>query len=96
MNMEFSLFRKPKTVVGLDIGSSAVKAVELKQAGKSGFKVVAFASEPVPPDTIVDGAIVDGVAVADAIRRIFDTKRFKAKDVVASLSGNAVIVKKIA
>jgi type IV pilus assembly protein PilM len=50
----------------------------------------------VPPDTIVDGAIVDGVAVADAIRRIFDTKRFKAKDVVASLSGNAVIVKKSA
>ena len=94
--MEFSLFRKPKTVVGLDIGSSAVKAVELKPAGKTGYRVVAFASEPVPPDTIVDGAIVDGVAVADAIRRIFDTKRFKGKDVVASLSGNAVIVKKIA
>ena len=49
-----------------------------------------------PPDTIVDGAIIDGVAVADAIRRIFDTKRFKSDDVVASLSGNAVIVKKIA
>lgn len=94
--MDFSLFRKSKSVVGLDIGSSAVKAVELKPAGKSGFKVVAFASEPVPPDTIVDGAIVDGVAVADAIRRIFDTRRFKAKDVIASLSGNAVIVKKIA
>jgi type IV pilus assembly protein PilM len=58
--------------------------------------VAAFASEPVPPDTIVDGAIVDGVAVADAIRRIFDTKRFKARDVAVSLSGNAVIVKKIA
>jgi type IV pilus assembly protein PilM len=94
--MDFSLFRKPKAVVGLDIGSSAVKAVELKAAGNAAFKVVAFASEPVPPETIVDGAIVDGVAVADAIRRIFDTKRFKAKDVVASLSGNAVIVKKIA
>ena len=52
--------------------------------------------ESIPPDTIVDGAIIDAVAVADAIRRIFDTKRFKAKDVVASLSGNAVIVKKIA
>lgn len=94
--MDLSLFRKSKAVVGLDIGSSAVKAVELKSAGSAGFRVVAFASEPVPPDTIVDGAIVDGVAVADAIRRIFDTKRFKAKDVVASLSGNAVIVKKIA
>ena len=34
--------------------------------------------------------------MASAIRRIFESKRFKAKDVVASLSGNAVIVKKIA
>jgi type IV pilus assembly protein PilM len=94
--MELSFFRKPKSVVGLDIGSSAVKAVELKPAGKGAYKVVAFATEPIPPDTIVDGAIVDGVAVADAIKRLFDTKRFKAKDVVVSLSGNAVIVKKIA
>jgi type IV pilus assembly protein PilM len=96
VTMELSFFRKPKSVVGLDIGSSAVKAVELKPAGKSGYKVVAFASEPIPPDTIVDGAIVDGAAVADAIKRLFDSKRFKAKDVVVSLSGNAVIVKKIA
>lgn len=85
---------KSKAVVGLDIGSSAVKAVELKPAGKS-FKVAAFATEPVPPDSIVDGAIIDGGAVADAIRRLFESKAFKAKEVAASLSGNAVIVKKI-
>ena len=42
---------KSKAVVGLDIGSSAVKAVELKAVGK-GFKVVAFAMEPVPPITV--------------------------------------------
>ena len=48
-----------------------------------------------PPDSIVDGAIIDGGAVAAAIRRIFDRKTFKTKDVAASLSGNAVIVKKI-
>jgi type IV pilus assembly protein PilM len=80
--------------VGLDIGSSAVKAVELRPNGK-GFKVGAVAIEPVPPDSIVDGAIIDGGAVAAAIRRIFDRKTFKTKDVAASLSGNAVIVKKI-
>ena len=85
---------KAKSVVGLDIGSSAVKAVELKPSGKS-FKVSAFATEPVPPDSIVDGAIIDGTAVADAIRRVFENKAFKTKDVAASLSGNAVIVKKI-
>ena len=88
-------FGKSKAVVGLDIGSSAVKAVELKAAGKT-FRVSAYAAEPVPPDSIVDGAIIDGGAVADAVRRLFANKRFKAKDVVASLSGNSVIVKKIA
>ncbi|BCS33860.1 pilus assembly protein PilM [Luteitalea sp. TBR-22] len=88
------LFRKQKPVVGLDIGSSAIKAVELKASGK-GWKVVAFGVEPLPPDTIVDGAIIDGTAVADAIRRLFDRLGIKNKEVAASLSGNAVIVKKI-
>ena len=86
--------RRPKSVVGLDIGSSAVKAVELRSAGK-GFRVAAFAVQPVPPDSIVDGAIIDGAAVADAIRRLFETKSFKTKQVAASISGNSVIVKKI-
>jgi type IV pilus assembly protein PilM len=85
---------KSKAVVGLDIGSSAVKAVELKAVGKK-FKVSAFGIEPIPPDSIVDGAIIDGTAVADAIKRLFANKAFKTKDVAASLSGNAVIVKKI-
>jgi type IV pilus assembly protein PilM len=89
------VFRRTKAIVGLDIGSSAVKAVELKPAGK-GYRVAAFGAEPLPPDTIVDGAIIDSTAVADAIRRLFDAnKAFKSKDVCASLSGNAVIVKKI-
>ena len=90
----FGLGKASKPVVGLDIGSSAVKAVELKPAGK-GHKVVAFGSEPIPPDSIVDGAIIDSSAVADAIKRLFSNKAFKTKDVAASLSGNAVIVKKI-
>ena len=85
---------KAKVAVGLDIGSSAVKAIELKASGKS-YKVTAFGSEPIPPDSIVDGAIIDGTAVAEAIRRLFENKAFKSKDVAASLSGNAVIVKKI-
>src|SRR6476620_3420862 len=88
------VFRRAKSLVGLDIGSSAVKAVELKPAGKA-YKVSAFGSGPVPPDSIVDGAIMDGGAVAEAIRRLFDARGIKTKDVVASLSGNAVIVKKI-
>jgi type IV pilus assembly protein PilM len=91
----FGMFGKSRAVVGLDIGSSAVKAVELKAAGK-GYRVAAFGAEPVPADAIVDGAIIDAGAVADAIRAVFDkNKAFKSRDVCASLSGNAVIVKKI-
>jgi type IV pilus assembly protein PilM len=88
------LFRRSTSLVGLDIGSSAVKAIELKPAGK-GYRVAAVGVEPVPPDSIVDGAIIDSAAVADAVRRLFTNKQFKAKDVAASLSGNSVIVKKI-
>jgi type IV pilus assembly protein PilM len=86
--------RRPKSLVGLDLGSSAVKAIELKPAGKS-YKVSAYGSEPIPPDSIVDGAIVDAAAVVSAIRRLFESRNIKTKEVAASLSGNAVIVKKI-
>src|SRR3954464_8551871 len=74
--------------------SSPVKAVELKSSGKT-YKVTGFGTEPLPPDSIVDGAIIDGAAVADAIRRLFDGRAIKTREVAASLSGNAVIVKKI-
>jgi type IV pilus assembly protein PilM len=88
------MFRRTRAAVGLDIGSSTIKAVELKPSGK-GFRVAAFASEPLPRDAIVDGAIIDAAVVADAIRRVFDAAGIKTREVAASLSGNAVIVKKI-
>jgi type IV pilus assembly protein PilM len=88
------VFRRAKSLVGLDLGSSAVKAIELKPVG-NGYKVVAFGSEPLPPESIVDGAIVDGAAVVAAVRRLFESRRIRTREVAASLSGSAVIVKKI-
>ena len=88
------MFGRSKSLVGLDIGSSAVKAIELKPAGKA-YKVAAFGSQSISPDSIVDGAIIDGTAVSDAIRRLFGGLKVSTKEVAASLSGNAVIVKKI-
>jgi type IV pilus assembly protein PilM len=86
--------RRAKSLVGLDLGSSAVKAVELKQVGTA-YKVVAYGSEPIPAAGIVDGTIVDTAAVAAAVKRLFDHRGIKTNEVAASLSGNAVIVKKI-
>ena len=87
------LFGKKKGLVGLDIGSSAVKAVELKAGGKGAeFQLVNIGIEALPPEAIVDGAIMDSGAVIDAIQRIFASQKIKTADVATSVSGNAVIV----
>ena len=85
-----------KGLVGLDIGSSAVKAVELKASGKSGeHQLVNIGLELLSPEAIVDGAIMDAGSVIDAIQRVFTGQKIKTADVATSVSGNAVIVKKI-
>jgi type IV pilus assembly protein PilM len=92
-----ALFGKKKGLVGLDIGSSAVKAVELKSGGKGGdeFQLINIGMEPLPPEAIVDGAIMDSGAVIDAVQRLFQAQKIKTNEVATSVSGNAVIVKKI-
>ena len=92
-----ALFGKKKGLVGLDIGSSAIKAVELKASGKGGseYQLVNIGIEPLPPEAIVDGAIMDSGAVIDAIQRLFQAQKIKTTDVATGVSGNAVIVKKI-
>lgn len=92
-----ALFGKKKGLVGVDIGSSAIKIVELKAGGKGGaeYQLVNLGLEPLAPEAIVDGAIMDSGAVIDAIQRVFSAQHVKTADVATSVSGNAVIVKKI-
>ncbi len=86
--------KKQKPLVGLDIGSSAVKAVELKKT-KEGYELTSVGLEPLSPETVVDGAIIDALSVSSAIDRIYQSQRIKAKDVATSVSGHSVIIKKI-
>ncbi len=85
---------KSKQLVGLDIGSSSIKAVELKST-KAGYELVGFGMESLAPDTVVDGAIMDAPQVANAISKIFDLQRIKTKNVATSVSGHSVIVKRV-
>jgi Tfp pilus assembly PilM family ATPase len=91
------LFGKKKGLVGVDIGSSAVKAVELKVGGKGGdeYQLLNIGIEPLPAEAIVDGQIMDSGAVIDAIQRVFQESKIKTGEVATGVSGNAVIVKKI-
>ena len=89
------MFPVRKQFVGLDIGSSSVKAVVLKEQGKGSWALAHLGIEQLPPEVIVDGAIMDAPVVVDAIRRLFTKQKIKFKKVVISVSGHALIVKKI-
>ena len=83
-----------KNVVGLDIGSSSIKAVELTRSkGQIGVTHIGF--EPLASDIVVDSMIVDSGSVSSAISKIFADNTMKSKLVATSVSGHSVIVKKI-
>lgn len=87
-------FGKSKQLVGLDIGSSSVKAVELRQIGKE-IEVSKLGIEPLAPEILVDGAIVDTGQVSNSIAKIFSENKIKTKNVATAVSGHSVIVKKL-
>ena len=79
---------------GLDIGSSAVKVVELLEAG-DGYAVGALAVVPLPPDTIADGAIKDPPTVIAAIKDAVAKAGIRSRDAVIGICGRELIIKKI-
>jgi len=83
-----------RNCVGLDIGSSSIKMVQLKESS-DGIHLVNFGIELLPSETIVDGAIMNQAAVVEAIRRLRDSLRIRQKDVATAISGHSVIIKKI-
>ena len=87
------MFGKP-SIVGLDVGSSSIKAVELKRS-RNGLEVVHLGVEPLPADIVVDSMIVDSGTVSTAISKLFAESEIKSRAVATSVSGHSVIVKKI-
>jgi len=85
---------KSKLAVGLDIGSSSVKLVQLKEK-KGGYQLVAFGAAPLPPEAIVDGALMNSAAIVQAIQELVAQQKVKARDVAIGVRGHSVIIKKI-
>jgi type IV pilus assembly protein PilM len=83
-----------KSILGLDIGSSSVKAVEVAPRG-DGFDLLHLGVAPLPHDAIVEGAFLNASAIADAIREAIARSGSKAKHAAAAVAGHSVIVKKI-
>lgn len=92
MNIPF--FSGNNLVVGLDIGSHAVKVCQLKKSGDS-YSVVALGSALLPEGAVDDGTLNDPEAVGKIISGLLKNLKITNKKVGFSISGYSVIVKKI-
>lgn len=82
-------------LVGVDIGSSSIKLCLLKDVrGKR--TLVKFGFYPLPPQTIVDGHVMNSSAVVEGLNNLFSRHKIKRKDVSMAVSGHAVIIKRMA
>ena len=81
--------------LGLDIGSHSIKAVELRASRGGAWKLHRMGIHKLPPETIVDGAIMNSSAIVEGIRELITRQKIKARDVITSVSGHSVIIKKV-
>lgn len=97
MRFDISALFNPKarSLLGLDISSSAVKLVELTANGKDGYRVERYAIEVLPKDAVSDGNIANLDGVVEAVRRAWKRLGTSTRNVAMALPGAAVITKKI-
>jgi type IV pilus assembly protein PilM len=86
--------KKHRTSVGIDVGSYAVKAVEMKET-PSGNQIVNIGVKKLLPGAIVDGEPMDREAVVSALREIYEETGIENQEVASAICGRSVIIKKI-
>ncbi|CAB4862273.1 unannotated protein [freshwater metagenome] len=83
-----------KTAIGLDIGTTGVRAAELS-FGKNGITLEKFGQVELAPGCVRDGEVVDVEAVATAIKRLWAHTKFSSKEVVIGVANGKVIVRQV-
>ena len=96
MDFDFSILNpKARSLVGLNISSSAVKMVELSGGRGGGYQLECYAIEPLPEGAVMDGNISNHDGVTEAIARCWKRLDTATKYVAMALPAAAVITKKI-
>src|SRR5436305_11698105 len=84
----------PQIRVGVDIGSTAVRAAELSMRAVPP-KLVRIAQVPLAPGTVSNGEVKDPQGVADALRELWHQGKFRSKDVVLGVANQRVVVREV-
>lgn len=85
---------KKKEIIGIDIGSSSVKLVQVKEQ-KGSYNLLNLGILPLPPEAIVDNTLMDSSSIVETIKKLLKSLNIRAKDAACSVSGNSVIIRKI-
>src|SRR5213078_3648666 len=83
-----------KAVVGLDIGTSGVRAAELTM-GKGPATLERFGQVALPLGAVRDGEVIDSDAVAAAIKQLWVQAKFGSKRVVVGVANQKVVVRQV-
>ena len=83
-----------RTAIGLDIGTSGVRAAELT-FGRNGVTLEKFGQVAVPAGSVRDGEVVEPEGVAQAIRQLWSATRFSSKQVVLGVANQRVVVRTV-
>jgi len=88
------LFSKKIEPIALDIGSTFIKLVKLKGSNRN-YQLQKFGMVPLPPEVIVEGAVMDAGRVVEAIKELLNAQKVTTKEAVISVSGSSVIIKRV-
>jgi type IV pilus assembly protein PilM len=80
--------------VGLDIGTSGVRAAELR-LGRGGATLERFGQVALPQGAVRDGEVVDVAVVADAIKQLWTQAKFSTRKVVVGVANQKVVVRQV-
>jgi type IV pilus assembly protein PilM len=94
-DFKLNLFRdRSQPLIGVDIGSSTIKLIELSQHGEH-YQLEQYAIEPLPRDSVADGVINNLDAVASGLQRAWNRMGTRARNLCMALPASAVITKRI-
>jgi len=82
------------TPIGLDIGSSSIRAVEIRRA-KDEHMLTNFGQVPLPQGTVQGGVVQDPVMVTSALKQLWAACKFDTKQVRLGVTNPQLVVREM-
>lgn len=83
-----------RSTVGLDIGTSAVRAAEVR-LGRGRTSLHRFGQVALPPGAVRDGEVADPQSVSAALKQLWSSAKFSSKKVVLGVANQKVVVRQV-